>query len=418
MGDFDQLREHCQLTRRYFVQLGTVAAAAWNTSPLAALSATPEPQLREAIARLEYLTPVARGRYIDKGKAGVLKLPDEKLREIGLVPETWFLEVAADTTSGSVVQRPLTRAEGNALDWKGLMKLAEKHSVRFLHPCICANGDDPFHTSVWEGVPLREIIWMANPKSNVRRVCYQSYHREGVAPFQASLPLGQILETPPGQVPVVLAYKMNGAFIPAARGGPARVVVPGAYGDKSIKWVQRLVLTNDFKANDSDAADFNTDVETPMKTKARFINAPKEIKAGEPAALTGFALVGISGIEKVQYCVHSQKEPWPPDDPYWTKADWKDATTLPAPTDWGGGLPGGKLPANTSHIDPAKGAPLEWPLRFTLAHWAALLAGLPSGKYDLCCRTIDRNGIAQPLPRPLPRTGANGIHRVTVVVKG
>ena len=28
------------------------------------------------------------------------------------------------------------------------------------------------------------------------------------------------------------------------------------------------------------------------------------------------------------------------------------------------------------------------------------------------------NGIAQPLPRPLPRTGANGIHRLTLVVKG
>ena len=111
---------------------------------------------------------------------------------------------------------------------------------------------------------------------------------------------------------------MNGELIPAARGGPARMVLAGAYGDKSIKWVQRVVLTNDFRANDSDAADFNADVETAMKTKARFINAPKEVTAGKPAALTGFALIGISGIDKVQYCVHSQNEPWPADDPYWT----------------------------------------------------------------------------------------------------
>ena len=215
--------------------------------------------------------------------------------------------MVADTASSSVVERPLTRAQGNALDWNGLMKLAEKHAVRFLHPCFCVNGDDPFHNSVWEGVPLREIIWLAKPKANIRRVYYQSYHPEGVAPFQASLPLGQVLETPPGQIPVVLAYKMNGELIPAARGGPARMVVPGAYGDKSIKWVQRIVLTNDFKANDSDAADFNADVDTAMKTKARFINAPKEVKAGKPAALTGFALIGISGIDKVQYCVHSQE---------------------------------------------------------------------------------------------------------------
>ena len=64
MGDFDHLREHCQLTRRYFFQLGCAAAAAWNASPLAAASADVDPQLQEAIAKLEYLTPVARGRYI------------------------------------------------------------------------------------------------------------------------------------------------------------------------------------------------------------------------------------------------------------------------------------------------------------------------------------------------------------------
>ena len=287
MGGSDHVQEHGELTRRYFCQLGCVAAAAWNASQLSAASVDMDRQLQEAIDGLEYLTSVARGRYIDKGNTRVLELAGEKLREIGLVPETWFLEVVADTASSSVVERPLTRAQGTALDWNGLMKLAEKHAVRFIHPCICVNGDDPFHNSVWEGVPLREIIWLVKPKANIRRVYYQSYHPQGEAPFQASLPLGQVLETPPGQIPVVLAYKMNGEFIPAARGGPARIVVAGAYGDKSIKWVQRVVLTNDFKANDSDAADFNADVETAMKTKARFIHAPKELPAGKPAALTG-----------------------------------------------------------------------------------------------------------------------------------
>jgi ABC-type amino acid transport substrate-binding protein len=68
-------------------------------------------------------------------------------------------------------------------------------------------------------------------------------------------------------------------------------------------------------------------------------------------------------------------------------------------------------------MDPVKGTPLEWPIRFTLTHWAALLPGLPVGKYDLCCRTIDHNGIAQPMPRPFPRSGNNGIHRIALTVK-
>ncbi len=415
MGNSDErLREHCELTRRDLFQLGGVAAAAWSASPLAADPAS-EPRLKEAIAALEYLTPVERAVLLDKGKTEVAALSPEKLREIGLAPETWSLDVIADPASNSEIERPLSRASGNALDWNGLMKLAEKHAIRFLHPCICTNGNDPYHVTLWEGVPFREVIWLTGPKANIRRVYYQSYHRENVSPFQGSLPLSQVLETAPGDMPVILAYKMNGQPIPAAKGGPVRVLVPRAYGSRSIKWVQRVLLTNDYRANDSDAADFNNDVESAMKTKARFLNAPKEIKAGEPAAITGFALVGISGISKVQYCVHSQKEPWPADDPNWTKADWLDAVILPAPANWGGGLAGGKLPANTGQMD-AKGAPLQWPMKFEVCHWAALLAGLSVGTYDLCCRTIDANGIAQPMPRPFLRTGANAIHRVTLTV--
>jgi DMSO/TMAO reductase YedYZ molybdopterin-dependent catalytic subunit len=413
----NRLGEHCQLARRYFLSLGGAAAAAWTASPLAAADPGADPRLRKAIAELSYLTtPLDGVTILDKGKAGVLKLPPEKLREIGLVPETWSLDVVADTASTTTVEQTLSRAQGNALDWNGLMSLAEKHAVRFLYTCVCTNGADPFHNCLWEGVPLREVVWLTKPKANIRRVYYQSYHPENLAPFQASLPLGQILETPPGQPPVVLAYKMNGQLIPASRGGPVRVVVPGTYSSKSIKWVQRVVLTNDYKANDSDA-ELNNDVESSLKTRARFINAPKEIAAETPAALTGMAQVGVSGLAKVQYCVHSQKDPWPAEGPDWAKVDWKDAAILPPPADWAGGVPGGKLPANTSQFDPKSGQPLQWPMRFTIAHWAALMPGLPAGSYDVCCRTIDLNGIAQPMPRPLLRTGVTAIQRVTVAVK-
>ena len=417
MSKYNQpVADRCQLTRRHLFQLGSAAAAAWSASPLAAQNAAANPQLQEAIARLEYLTQPDRAVYLDKGKAGVAKLTPEGLREAGLLAETWSLEVVPDPASDSSVEKPLSRAMGNALDWNGLMRLAEQHAVRFLHVCTCTNGADPYHMTLWEGVPLREVLWLTRPKANIRRVCYQSYHSADLPAFLGSLALGHILETPPGETPVILAYKMNAQPIPAAHGGPVRVVVPGTYGSKSIKWVQRVVLTNDYKANDSDA-ELNNDTESPMKTRARFINAPKEIPAEKPAALTGLAQVGISGLGKVQYWVHDQKEAWPADDPYRTKADWKDAAILPPPADWGGGLPGGKLPAMTSQIDPATGTPLQWPMRYTIVHWAALLPGLPPGSYDLCCRTTDGNGIAQPLPRPLLRTGFNEIHRVTLVVK-
>jgi hypothetical protein len=416
MTNWDKdFREHSELTRRYFVSLGGVAAAAWAASPLSAADPAADPQLGKAIAELRYLTPLQGATILDKNKTGILKFPPEKMREVGLTPETWSLDVVADPASDSQLEQPLSRALGTALDWNGLMKLAEKHAVRFLHVCECTNGNDPFHTTLVEGVPLREVIWMTKPKQqNIRRVYYQGYHPENIPPFQASLPLGQILETPPGQNPPILAYKMNGELIPPTSGGPVRVIVSGTYGNKSIKWVQRVVLTNDYKANDSDG-ELNNDIDTAFKTRSRFINAPKEAEAGKPVALTGMAQVGISGLAKVQYCVHSQKDPWPASGPDWATVDWKDAALLPPPVEWGA-MP--KLPASTNGFDSKTGKPLQWPMRFTLVHWAALVPGLPAGSYDLCCRTIDLNGIAQPMPRPFLHTGVTAIHRVTLAVKG
>ena len=271
-------RRAYQLTRRSFVRFSGTAAAAWSLLPALPDVAAQDPLLKEAIDRLEYLTPIESAFMLDKGNTGIAKLTPEKIREIGQVSETWSLEVVPDPTSNSIVGRPLSLALGNALNWDGLMKVAEKHSVRFIHVITCTNSADPFHISLWEGVPLREIIWLTEPEDNVRRVYYQSYHPEGRTPFLSSLAMGQILENAPGDMPVILAYKMNGQVIPASHGGPVRMIVPGSYGSKSIKWVRRIVLTNEFKANDSDA-DLKNDPENALKTRARFINPPKEVSS-------------------------------------------------------------------------------------------------------------------------------------------
>jgi hypothetical protein len=194
-----------------------------------------------------------------------------------------------------------------------------------------------------------------------------------------------------------------------------RLVAPDGYGFKSIKWLQRVVLTNDPNPNDTYAGQ-NNDVDTTMKTFARFLNAPKKLKAGQPAALTGVAQVGMSGLSKVQYCLRPAEQSASPDDPYLTQADWRDAEILPPPEHWGGGLPGGRLPPIPSQFD-AQGRPLTWPMRYAIAHWAVLLTALDAGQYELCCRTIDANGTAQPMPRPLPKSGRNQIQRLQVAIE-
>src|SRR5512142_730984 len=202
-------REHVDVTRRHFLGLGAAGVAALGSSPLWAGDRGGDPQglLRDAVSKLEYLTREEDFISFGRGEPPPYTLPPEKLREVGLTRETWQLEVVPDPESNPQVERPLSKAAGTALDWAGLMKLAETHAVRFLSVMSCTNDRRPCGMGLWEGVPLREVIWLARPTGNVRRVFYYGYHNDDPKQrFQSSLPLGRVLEDPPGEHPVILAY--------------------------------------------------------------------------------------------------------------------------------------------------------------------------------------------------------------------
>jgi len=402
---------------RYLFVLGAALAIPAGCGALRVQEDEGQALLQEAISKLHYLTKENDFITYGRGDPPPHKLPPEKKREVGLVRETWWLEVVADPESDSKLDNPLTREAGTALDWDGLMKLAETKAVRFMTVLTCTNGNMPLGMGLWEGVPLRDVIWLARPQENVRRLYYYGYHNDDPKQrFQSSLPIGEVLEEAPGEHPVILCYKLNGEWLTSERGGPVRMLVPGRYGNKWVKWLQRIVLTNDYKANDTYAT-WNNDTVSPIKTCARFIETPQKIKAGEAAPITGVAQVGLSGLSKVQYWVCPKDTPAAEDDPYFTGADWKDADILPAPTHWGGSLPDGKLPPVPSQIDPKTGKPYQWPIRYAIAHWAALVKIDKLGQYDLRCRTIDENGIAQPMPRPFLKSGKNDIQKVQIIVE-
>src|SRR5690606_9371056 len=117
--------------------------------------------------------------------------------------------------------------------------------------------------------------------------------------FRSSLPVGRVLEDQYGLPPVILCYKLNGQWLTPERGGPVRVVVPEAYGFKSIKWLSHVVLSNIAAANDT-YAEKNNDVDSPLKTFCETFPLPVELKANEPIPITGYAQVGIAGLKKVQ----------------------------------------------------------------------------------------------------------------------
>lgn len=420
MAPLDQfLSEHDRLTRRFFLSVGAASASLIAGWPRISRANELAPELAESIAKLEsFLTPLGKFRDVSRGKPLPHSLPAEKKAEVGLTRETWKLEVVSDTDkSATRLKKPMTKADGSALDFNGLMQIAEMHSVRFAKVMTCLNIGCPLGTGIWEGVPLREIIWRTQPVENLRRVFYYGYHNDDAGQmFRSSLPIGRVFEDPYDLPPVILCYKLNGQWLSSERGGPVRVVVPEAYGFKSIKWLSHVVLTNFAAANDT-YIDGNNDVDSPLKTWAATLSVPKEVAANQPIPVTGYAQVGISGLSKVQTWI-CPKGTEPEGDPNFTTEKWTDATILDPPMSgaWGGDIPDGKILENTLGFA-ADGRPKTWPMRFSKVHWAALLPGLPAGEYTFRSRTIDDRGHAQPMPRPFRKSGHAAIEQVSFGVK-
>lgn len=414
----DFVSEHLSVTRRHLLQLGVAGVAAVQSMQVWAASADRDASLQKALDELEsWLTRPDDFQDVSRGKPKPHSLSEEKRREVGLTRETWTLEVVSDPDHPARITNPLTKQAGNALSFDALMKLGSQFAVRFPKIMTCLNIGCPLGNGIWEGVPLRHVLWMANPTEDLRRVFYYGYHNDDPEQmFRSSLPVGRILEDLYGLPPVILCYKLNGQWLTPERGGPVRVVVPEAYGFKSIKWLTRLVLSNIPHANDT-YMEKNNDVDSPLKTFCATLHVPNPITPGHPIPVTGYAQVGISGLSKVQTWIQSDADDWPDDDPHFLNAPWQDAEILPAPDQWGGGLQDNRIPEPTLGFDSKTGRPQTWPLLLSRAHWCCLHDGLPAGRYSLRCRTVDGNGIPQPMPRPFRKSGRASIERIRLKVE-
>jgi DMSO/TMAO reductase YedYZ molybdopterin-dependent catalytic subunit len=103
-------------------------------------------------------------------------------------------------------------------------------------------------TAAWTGVKLATLLERAGVKHDAVEVVLEGAdHGEpsneprppGGIHFARSLPL-----TKASSESVLLAYKMNGATLPALHGFPVRAVVGGWYGMASVKWLTRILVTD------------------------------------------------------------------------------------------------------------------------------------------------------------------------------
>jgi DMSO/TMAO reductase YedYZ molybdopterin-dependent catalytic subunit len=367
----------------------------------------------------QFLTTPAQFRDVSRGNPKPHTLKGDALVKACLTPETWRLEIVSDGSTS--VQRPRKLDDGTALDFATIQKLGQKHGVKFLKAMQCLNIPQPLGQGLWEGVPLREVLKLAGRLDNIRRVYYWGFHNNDPKQlFQSSLGYNQVMETPPWDLGPFLAYRLNGEPLSLDRGGPVRVVVPWAHGFKSIKWLQRIVLTNDYKTNDT-YAEANNDPDSYLKTAAYLDDGPEEFKVGREVVLTGTAMVGWSGLRRVEYWLRPDAGKHgilAEDDPAWKTAKWLPCRLVPPPDDWSARLPRGVRPQEVWGFDRRTGKPKQWPMRFSVAPWTVTLENLAAGAYEFRVRSLDLNGFAQPEPRPYPKSGRNEIQYRPVVVTG
>lgn len=365
-----------------------------------------------------YLTNPPSFVDVSRGNPPPHRLKGEALVQARLTRETWRLEIVSDGTAD--IANPRTIAKGNAVDLAELEKLGQRHAKRFLKAMQCLNIAQPLGQGLWEGVPVRDLLKLVGRMNNIRRIYYWGYHNNDPKQlFQSSMSYTEAMEAPPGELGPFVAYRLNGQPIPLVRGGPVRMIVPWAHGFKSIKWLQRIVITNQYQANDT-YHNGNNDVESHLKTAAYVDALPEAHRSGQPIHVTGTVMVGLSGLKRVEYWLRENADrlgPLRDDDPAWNTARWQPCTIAPPPRDWGGTLPQGVLPQGVFGFDPKTGRPRDWPMRYSWGLWSATLRDLQPGVYEFRARAVDLNDFAQPEPRPYPKSGRNEVQMRRIVVQ-
>ena len=102
--------------------------------------------------------------------------------------------------------------------------------------CI-SNGLDAglMSNANWKGVPMRTLLEAAGPHAGVVAIKIN-----GADGYTDTIPIDKAMDPT-----TLVVYGMNGAPLPQRHGYPVRVIVPGMYGEKSVKWVTGIELVDE-----------------------------------------------------------------------------------------------------------------------------------------------------------------------------
>jgi DMSO/TMAO reductase YedYZ molybdopterin-dependent catalytic subunit len=190
----------------------------------------------------------------------------------------WSLSV------GGLVDRPLKLS---LTDLRALPGISEYVTLE----CVSNDvGGGLMSTGSFTGVKLADLLNIAAAKSQGTWVAFTA--RDG---YTESIPISLVQSTPE----IMVAYELDGAPLPVSHGFPARMVIPGLYGMKGPKWLDRIDLLNHESGGYWEQQGWSRN--PIVKTTAR-IDTPKDgdvIKLG-PVTISGVAFAGTRGISKVE----------------------------------------------------------------------------------------------------------------------
>ena len=103
-------------------------------------------------------------------------------------------------------------------------------------------GVGAISNAVWTGVRLRDVL--ADAGLDVDELPEDARHAQfvGAEAYGSSIPIETAVDR---RGDVLLAYEMNGEPLPRDHGFPLRVLVPGTVAARSVKWVKKVVVSEE-----------------------------------------------------------------------------------------------------------------------------------------------------------------------------
>jgi DMSO/TMAO reductase YedYZ molybdopterin-dependent catalytic subunit len=269
--------------------------------------------------------------------------------------DLWHLEI------GGLVQNPAT---WRFQDLVGFEPITQETTLM----CI-SNGLDAglISNAVWKGLPLHDLLDQAGVLSGAARV-----RLRGVDNYTDTISLEKAMEPT-----TLLAYEMNGVPLPDRHGYPLRVIVPGYFGEKNVKWLTRIEVTDANAKGFYEAQGWGPNFVVPTRSR---IDVPDDwafVSLGKLTAsieIKGIAFGGDRGISRVELSFDDGQS-------------WSDAEIY------------------------YSGGDLAWSL------WKAQWTPAAAGDYALIVRAADGDGDVQEWEEDRgPFSGVSGLHKINVRV--